>query len=107
LIWSLIILGLAVSPVVAALLVYAGSPGSVSMTSYVFYKPSVNHTKIVQATTLNKFDKVIFGTSKDLMNQVTDKIPFIFLSKNQETFFIVFGTYRSCEAAKNKSNPIC
>ena len=69
--WSLIMFGLAVSPVVAALLVFIGSPSSVVMTSYVFYKPSANHTKIIQATTLNKFDKVIFGTTKDLLNKVT------------------------------------
>jgi len=43
------------------------------MTSYVFYKPSANHTKIVQATTLNEFDKVIFGTTKDLLHKVTSK----------------------------------
>jgi hypothetical protein len=88
--WSLIMFGLAASPVVAALLVYAGSPCSVVMTSYVFYKPSANHTKIVQATTLNKFDKIIFGTTKDLLHMVTrmTKVFLKFATKKVKEFFL-------------------
>ena len=72
LVWSLLVLAVAVAPVLAAFLVFRGSPSSASMPSYIFYKPSVSHTKIVEATTINGFDRVLFGTSKDLLNQVND-----------------------------------
>ena len=70
LMWSWFLLALSISPVIAAFFVYKSAPGSVALTSYVFYKPGTNYTKILQATTLNDFERVIFGTSKDLLHQV-------------------------------------
>ena len=87
LIWSLMVLAVAVAPVLAAFLVFRGSPSSASTPSYIFYKPNVNHTKIVEATTINNFERVLFGTTKDLLNQV---IASNSLSRKPTTFYGMF-----------------
>ena len=58
------------SPVIAAVFLYLGTSASSPTTSYIFYKPNTNHTKIVEATTINGFEKVLFGTGRNLLNQV-------------------------------------
>jgi hypothetical protein len=66
--WSLLIMAIVVTPVILPPLILNRSLSTYIDPSYIFFKPSINETRIIQATTIEPFKGTLEGYLKYFMS---------------------------------------